>query len=61
MAMPMAMAMPMLAMLYESKTGCAFGCAVYALRAHPRYLAYYIYRLCLGLVMVGWGQLGIWF
>ena len=62
MAMP-AMAMPMLAMLYESKTGCAFGCAVYALRAHPRYLAYYIYRLCLalGLVMVGWGQLGIWF
>ena len=33
----------MLAMLYESKTGCAFGFAVYALRAHPRYLAYYIY------------------
>ena len=55
--------MPMLAMLYESKTGCAFGFAVYALRAHPRYLAYYIYRLCLalGLVMVGWGQLGISF
>ena len=50
MAMPMAM--PMLAMLYESKTGCVFGFAVYALRAHPRYLAYYIYRLCLGLVMV---------
>ena len=55
--------MPMLAMLYESKTGCAFGFAVYALRAHPRYLACYIYRLCLalGLVMVGWGQLGISF
>ena len=56
-----AMAMAMLAMLHESKTGCAFGFAVYALRAHPRYLAYYIYRLCLGLVIVGWGQLGIWF
>ena len=45
--------MPLLAMLYESKTGCAFGFAVYALRAHPRYLAYYIYRLCLGLVTYG--------
>ena len=54
-----AMGMAMLAMLHESKTGCAFGFAVYALRAHPRYLAYYIYRLCLGLVIVGWGQLGI--